>query len=172
MRKTIPGKAAFVIWGLWLALILCQPASVAGVAGADPNQVVGAASTQETPAKTTPSSPAKQTPLEDLIRKDSDLSTTKLVGRFLVAMTFVGVLAVAAFYLSRRVGPRFIRAQGKELAVVETLDLGNRRAVHLLRVGTFRRILVGSTADRITYLADVSDLPPTIPGDHEGVDET
>ena len=170
MRKTTPGKAAFVMLGLWLALILRHPAPAAGVAGADPNQVVGAASTQETPAQTTWSSPVKQTPLEDLIRKDS-VSTVKLVGRFLVAMAFVGVLAVAAFYLSRRVGPRFVRSQGKELAVVETLDLGSRRAVHLLRVGASRRILVGSTADRITYLADVSDLPATIPGDHEGVDD-
>jgi len=99
----------------------------------------------------------KQTPLEDLIRDDSTLPTAGLVGRFLLAMGFVGALAVAAFYLSKRVNPRAVRSRSKELAVLETVMLGNRRALHLVGIGPGRRILIGSTADRITYLADVSD---------------
>lgn len=148
MRKKTLDKAILTVTclGAVFGWVTCTRGAAAE--GRDPNAVG--------PTSVT----ARQTPLEELIRNDSELPTTGLVSRFLVAMVFVGVLAGAAYFLSKRVTPKLGRTQGKELAVVESIGLGNRRAIHLIQVGPGRRILVGSTADRISYLADVSPQGP------------
>jgi flagellar biogenesis protein FliO len=45
---------------------------------------------------------------------------------------------------------------GKNVRVLETVHLGSRKTVHLLRVGS-RKYLVGSSRERISLLADVTE---------------
>lgn len=66
------------------------------------------------------------------------------------------VLGAAAIYLSRKVLPRFTQLSGKRVRVVETVHLGPRKALHLLKIGN-RQLLIGSTNENITRLADVTD---------------
>ena len=72
------------------------------------------------------------------------------------AILFVVVLGAAAVYASRKLLPKITNLPGKEVRVVETVYLGPRKAVHLLEVGS-RRLLVGSTNENITKLADITD---------------
>ncbi len=91
-----------------------------------------------------------------------NLGHQELFYRTMVAVVFVIVLGAAAIYVSRRLLPRIARLPGKEVRVIETVHLGPRKAVHLLQIGD-RRLLIGSTSESITKLADLSegfrDLP-------------
>lgn len=71
------------------------------------------------------------------------------------AILFVVVLGVAAFYVSKKLVPRITNLPGKEVRVIETVYLGPRKAVHVLEVGG-RRLLVASTNENITKLADIT----------------
>ena len=74
-----------------------------------------------------------------------------------LAILMVIVLGAATIYLSRKILPRFSGMTGKNIKVVETVHLGPRKSVHLLKIGN-QQILVGSTNENITKLADIPDL--------------
>lgn len=76
--------------------------------------------------------------------------------RMMLMIFLVIVLGVAAIYLSRKVLPRFTQLSGKRVRVVETVHLGPRKALHLLKIGN-RQLLIGSTNENIIRLADVTD---------------
>lgn len=85
---------------------------------------------------------------------DSDKGVYSTVIR---AVLFVVVLGAAAYYVSKKLLPKITNLPGKEVRVVETVYLGPRKAVHVLEVGS-RRLLVGSTNENITKLADITDI--------------
>ncbi len=68
----------------------------------------------------------------------------------------VVVLGAAAIYLSKKLLPRFTQLSGKRIRVVETVHLGPRKTVYLLKIGS-QQLLIGSTNENITKLADISD---------------
>ena len=72
----------------------------------------------------------------------------------MIAVSIVVILGVAAIYASKKILPKLSHAQGKKIKVVETIHLGSRKTVHLLEIGG-QQILIGSTSDRITKLADI-----------------
>ncbi|MBN1125630.1 MAG: FliO/MopB family protein [Sedimentisphaerales bacterium] len=113
----------------------------------------------KTPIKdpNTLSSKPGSTPLDKMLQDRSSLPTSELLRKFAIAIGFVAVLAIAAFFVSKRVMPRIATPKGKEISVVETIPLGVRRSLHLVKIGPNRRILIGSTNDSISYLADVSE---------------
>ena len=117
-----------------------------------------------TPATTTASAPARQRPSftwENLPR--SDAPGGGLIWRTLASVLVVLVLGGIALYLSRRFSPKFVRPAGRSISVVETIYLGPRKPVHLLKVGT-RRYLAGGSRDQVSVLADVTDaFPPEAP---------
>jgi len=80
------------------------------------------------------------------------------VVKILVYTFVVLVLGVAAILFLKKVLPRLgvSKPGGRNVSVVETAYLGPRKSVHLLAVGS-RRILVGSSRDTLTMLADVTD---------------
>ena len=68
---------------------------------------------------------------------------------------FVIILGVAAVYVSKKFLPKLTHASGKRVRVIETVHLGPRKTVHLLQVDD-KQLLIGSTSDSITKLADVN----------------
>jgi len=149
----LPTSASTASWGL--ALEDNRPP-------AEPNMVpAGDPATTGGPPPTD-----KQTPLEDLIRDDSTLPTARLVGRFLLAMGFVGALAVAAFYLSKRVNPRAVRSRSKELAVLETVMLGKDTAAAESDLDVSMGIPTGSDGPSFGMSPTESAQPPSREG-HE-----
>jgi flagellar biogenesis protein FliO len=86
-------------------------------------------------------------------------------GLFLRMMLSVGIvigLGAAALYLSKKVLPRVANTAGREIRIVETTCLGPRKALHLVEVGA-QRLLIASTADRITMLTPVGETWLDIP---------
>ena len=82
-----------------------------------------------------------------------DLDVSKALHRMLIAVFVVIALGTAALYASKKVLPKFAKIQGKKIRVTETLHLGSRKMLYLIEIEG-RQLLVGSTGDRITTLAD------------------
>jgi flagellar biosynthetic protein FliO len=85
-----------------------------------------------------------------------DLGTNELFYNMITAVLVVIALGVAAIYFSKKFLPKIANLSGRNIQLVETLNLGTRKSIHLIRVGQ-RRLLIGSSADKISHLADVTD---------------
>ena len=83
-------------------------------------------------------------------------SIGNLFFRAVLAVLLVVVFGVAAIYISKKFLPRITNLAGKKIQVIETVHLGPRKSVHLLKIGN-RQLLIGSTSESITRLADVTD---------------
>ena len=86
----------------------------------------------------------------------SDTNSSELFYKMLQAVVIVVVLGVGAIYLSKKFLPKITNPPGKEIRIVETTHLGPRKSLHLIRVGN-RDLLIGSTTEKITYLADITE---------------
>ncbi len=84
------------------------------------------------------------------------LGSRELFFKMMLSVALVAVLAVAAFYVSKKILPKVTNAPGKEIRVVETTYLGPRKMLHLVQVGN-QKLLVGSTNDTIATLAHIDD---------------
>ncbi len=112
-----------------------------------------------------PCQPAKMSDsnINSLFANDSNLSVKSGYdtsgGEFyiktILSVFFVIVLGIAGVYVSKKLLPKLTNLPGKEIHIVETVHLGQRRAVHLLEVGN-RRFLIGSTNENISTLADLN----------------
>ena len=84
--------------------------------------------------------------------------------KMMLMVLLVVVFGAAAIYLSKKLLPRFSRLPGKRIRVCETVHLGPRKAIHLIKIDE-QMLLIGSTNENITKLADVTgrlsevDLP-------------
>ena len=88
--------------------------------------------------------------------RTSDKSDTQyLFFKMMVSVLFLVALGAAAIYVSKRLLPKITNLPGKEIRIAETVHLGPRKAVHLLVIGN-RRLLIGSTNENITRLADLT----------------
>jgi len=82
-------------------------------------------------------------------------STGEFYRKLALSVVLVLALGASALYVSRRFLPRIANLPGKKIRVVETVYLGPRKAVHLIEVED-QRLLIGSTSEMITKLADIS----------------
>jgi len=88
---------------------------------------------------------------------DSNLGRGELFFKMMISILLVVALGIAAIYVSKKLLPRITNLPAKEMGIIETVHLGPRKAVHLLKIGD-QRLLIGSTAENITKLADVTDV--------------
>jgi flagellar biogenesis protein FliO len=86
----------------------------------------------------------------------SGLKDKELVYKFIFSIFLVIAVGTAAVYFSKRLGGKITRIRGKKVQVIETLYLGQRKALHLLKIGR-REILIGSTNENINMIADVTE---------------
>ena len=86
----------------------------------------------------------------------SSIPKNELFRQFAIAISLVLVLSGCAYWLSKRVMPKLAVTRGKKIRVVETIHLGTNRRIHLLEIDDDRRILIGSTTQNISFLADMN----------------
>jgi len=89
--------------------------------------------------------------------KGSSGTGGKLMRQFAVAIGFVALLGFCAWYVSKKFGPKLGITRGKDISIVETIHLGSHRSLHLLEVGGRIKLLIGSTNENISILADVTE---------------
>jgi len=108
-----------------------------------------------------PASPGRQPQVQEksksnsLFENDDKPGIRELFFKMMFSVLFLVVLGVAAIYVSKRFLPKITKLPGKEIRVAETVHLGQRKAVHLLEIVN-RRLLIGSTNENITRLADLT----------------
>jgi len=85
-----------------------------------------------------------------------------LFARMMLCIVLVAGLGAGVLYVSKRLLPKVAAVPGREIRIRETAYLGPRKALHLVEVGN-HKLLIGSTNDRITSLADVTDTWIDIP---------
>lgn len=73
-------------------------------------------------------------------------------------IVFVFVIGSAYFLTKKLASLGALRMQGKNMKILETLQLNMNQMIYLIRVGD-KTLLIGVSKDRITYLLEVeSDL--------------
>ena len=86
----------------------------------------------------------------------------ELFFKMMLSVLFVVALGAVAIYISKKLLPRITNLPGKEIRIVETVHIGQRKTVHLLRIGN-QYLLIGSTNENVTKLADVTDALADLP---------
>jgi len=99
--------------------------------------------------------------------KPSEVDPFEAFWSVLASVVVVLLLGAAGIFVARKVLPRLRASSGRRLAVMESIYLGPRQTVHLLRVGT-RRFLLASTRERISMLAELPEEAEPAPEDRDG----
>lgn len=86
--------------------------------------------------------------------------TRELFFKMILSVVLVVGLGAVAIYASKKLVGKITTLPGKKIKVVETVYIGPRKAVHLLKIGD-RSLLIGSTNENITKLADLTTDPQT-----------
>ena len=83
---------------------------------------------------------------------------TGIAGRFVGAIVVVAILAVAAYYLTKKLGPKISTITGKNIRTVETINLGGQKRLYVVEVEG-KRLLIGATNENISLIKDLSGGP-------------
>ncbi len=76
--------------------------------------------------------------------------------KMLLSISLVIALSFAAIYVSKKLLPKIANHQGKQIRVIETTYIAPRKGIHLIQIGS-RRLLLASTNESVTMLADVTE---------------
>jgi flagellar biogenesis protein FliO len=147
-----------------LLLIVCcgilAGSSYAQPVGAeDENRAPSAEAEKESASHAEPGSMPLDLPTEEDkaigIGKDGS-DTEGAMWKMFASVVVVLVLGAACLVVTKKLLPRMGVRSGRQIQVVETMHLGPKAAVHLVRVGT-KSLLVGATREGLTSLGDVTD---------------
>jgi flagellar biosynthetic protein FliO len=88
--------------------------------------------------------------------RTGNLSGGELFYKMMLSVILIVILGGAAMYVSKKFLPKIVNQPGKNVHILETTHLGPRKTIHLLKIGE-RKLLIGSTNENITMLADVTE---------------
>jgi len=115
------------------------------------------ASTQPSSATTKPAAKGKGGFWQGNYEGGSGTTLWTMLASVLVILALGG----AAMVVTKKYLPRLRAAGGRELAVLETVHLGPRVTVHLVKAGG-KRFMLGATRERVSMLAEVGEAFPDI----------
>ncbi|MHC5120460.1 MAG: FliO/MopB family protein, partial [Planctomycetota bacterium] len=98
---------------------------------------------------------------KDLLQEeDEDIKSGNLQGslykQLMMMVAFVAVIGAGVWFFCKKMPGRWNPGKGKKIVVTETVNLGPRKLLHIVQLGT-KQYLIGSTAENIRLLADVTD---------------
>lgn len=135
-----------------VVLLLTALAFFGGLLAVSGSRSTGPSATAEPPRRQGGSLFSQES---DFGKSAEDFGTGKLLFRTMISVVLVVALGATAIYLSKKFGSKLSNLPGREIQVIETAHLGPRKMVHLIKIGD-RRLLVGSTNENISMLADVT----------------
>ena len=94
------------------------------------------------------------------VESTAGANTGELFHKMMFSILLVVVLGAAAIYISKKYLPKITNLAGKNIRIVETIHLGPRKMLHVLKAGN-RKLLIGSTNENITFLSDLTSELPT-----------
>jgi len=129
-----------------VALSLAALASLAAPAAAAPNEPLH-------PASPLPDTVFAREP-NFAFGADRQFDTEGIYWRMMLAVLLVLALGIAAYYVSKKLGGKIVNLPNRQIKLVETLYLGSRKALHLIKVGD-KSIIIGTTPTTITRISDL-----------------
>jgi len=76
---------------------------------------------------------------------------------------FVAIVGAGVWFYCKKMSGRWNPTKGKNIIITETVNLGPRKHLHIVQIGT-KNYLISSTADTIRLLDDVTE---SLEQDHE-----
>jgi flagellar biogenesis protein FliO len=89
------------------------------------------------------------------VGSNTNLGVTGLFYKMIFMVLIVVLLGAAVIFISKKLLPK-MNLPGKKIQLTETVHLGPRKSIHLIKIGS-KTLLIGSTNENITSLADVTD---------------
>lgn len=89
------------------------------------------------------------------VGSNSSPGVTGLFYKMIFMVFMVILLGAAVIFISKKLLPK-MNMPGKKIQLTETIHLGPRKSLHLVKIGS-KSLLIGSTNETITSLADVTD---------------
>lgn len=86
----------------------------------------------------------------------------KLTTRFLLMLSFIAIAGFAVWWLLKKMNNPWLASKNGQLELIETMHLGPRKAVHIVRAGK-KQVLLASGNDGIRFLCDLAEtiqIPP------------
>jgi len=95
------------------------------------------------------------------------LSDWKWILQFLLLLIlFIGIV-FGAYYVTKWIGmAQFRKYQGKNIRVVESIGIGQQKALQLIQVGT-KFFLIGTTKDRIIFMTEIDQTTLEFPTEED-----
>ena len=82
-------------------------------------------------------------------------STSEMFYKMIFAIAVVIVLAIAAVFVLKKL-PRIAKLPSRQIKIIESSSLGQHCRIHLVEIAG-RKLLIGSTNQTVTRLADLSE---------------
>lgn len=98
--------------------------------------------------------------------KTSQDDTSGIYFKLMAAVGLVLVFGAAALYLSKKLGTKIVNTKGKQMQIDETLYLGSRKALHLVKISN-ERILIATTPTSVTTIAKLENQKPVSENENE-----
>jgi len=97
----------------------------------------------------------------DLLQEDegdfkSDNLQGQLYQQLIMMIAFVAVIGIGVWFFCKKFSGRWNLAKGKHIIITETVNLGSRKHLHIVQLGT-KQYLLSSTPDSIRLLVDVTE---------------
>jgi flagellar biogenesis protein FliO len=89
------------------------------------------------------------------LQLSSATSTSDALKRLVISVVVVVVVGSVAIWASKKYLPRISAVKGKNMRVLDTVQLAPNRALHIVEVGS-QKFLIGSSVDSVRMLADVT----------------
>jgi len=98
------------------------------------------------------------------LEKDKSMDNLggKLTSKFLMMLGFIAAVGFAAWWFLKKVNNPWLGSKNGQLELIETMHLGPRKAVHVVRAGQ-KQVLLASGNDGVRFLCDLAEtvqLPP------------
>jgi flagellar biogenesis protein FliO len=99
----------------------------------------------------------EKTTLQTGINSSGLVTGREMFYKMLLSAVIVISLGIGAIYVTKKLLPRISNMPNKKIRVIETTHLAPRKGLHLIQVGT-RQLLIASTNETVTMLADVTEF--------------
>lgn len=90
------------------------------------------------------------------LTNSGQFNTSELFYRMIAAVVVVAILGIGVVLFIKKALPKIAKLPARNIKIIETASLGQHRNIHLVEVSG-RKLLIGSTSQAITRLADMSE---------------
>lgn len=82
---------------------------------------------------------------------------SSLIRQLITSLVFVGILGGGLWFVSKKFSPRMVPSKGGHLKLVESINLGGQKGIHLVLIDGRQTLVVGSTKEGLSLLCEIDE---------------